>query len=331
MNLRPPGSGCLCCICWCRCTCCICCTVSQVLDLFVGSRRRGHSSLVDMDKDHILTKSVPAEWSTALDRWELYLRAGGRSERTVETRIRHVRQVARGLGTASPRDVDTDMLMRYLGRQRWAAETRHGYYESLRLFYRWLYPRVVHLPSGYPWYPGVLALRVRYPSMYCMKRSLPLIAAPGSSCAWEHVRAYGPQRLPPSTVGMSSMTGLAYPSWSQERAGAFVGFRWLIGWQELWWPRVTVGAAGVSHRSTAGICRVRTSLSSRPSCYGMGGRSTRYDIGSRPPRIRPNGICWRSNGCWGMRAWRQRSVMRLLPRMPCAARSRPPISPVRRE
>lgn len=114
---------------------------SKVVDLFVGSRRRGHSSLVDMDKDHILTKSVPAEWSTALDRWELYLRAGGRSERTVETRIRHVRQVARGLGTASPRDVDTDMLMRYLGRQRWAAETRHGYYESLRLFYRWLYPK----------------------------------------------------------------------------------------------------------------------------------------------------------------------------------------------
>ena len=109
--------------------------------MFVGSRRRGHSSLVDMDKDHILTKSVPAEWSTALDRWELYLRAGGRSERTVETRIRHVRQVARGLGTASPHDVDTDMLMRYLGRQRWAAETRHGYYESLRLFYRWLYPK----------------------------------------------------------------------------------------------------------------------------------------------------------------------------------------------
>ena len=114
---------------------------SEVLSLFVSSRRRGHSSLVGMDKDHILTKSVPAEWAAALDRWELYLRAGGRSERTVETRIRHVRQVARGLGTASPRDVDTDTLMRYLGRQRWAAETRHGYYESLRLFYRWLYPK----------------------------------------------------------------------------------------------------------------------------------------------------------------------------------------------
>ena len=191
--------------------------------------------------------------------------------------------------------------------------------------------RVVHLPSGYPWYPGVLVLHVRYHSMYCMKQSRPLIAAPGSSCAWEHVRAYGPRRLPPSTVGMSSMTGLAYPSWSRERAGAFVGCLSRIGWQELWSLHVAVGAAGVSHRSTAGICRAHTSLSSRPSSCEMGGRSTRCDIGSRRPRIRPNGICWQSNGCWGMRAWRQRSVMRLLPRMPCAARSRPPISPVRRE
>ena len=191
--------------------------------------------------------------------------------------------------------------------------------------------RVVRLRSGYPWYPGVLVLHVRCPSMYCMKRLRPLIAAPGSSCAWEHVRAYGPQRLPPFTVGMSSMTGLAYPSWSQERVGVFVGCRWLIGWQELWYLHVALGAAGASRRSTAGICRGRMSRSSRPSCYGMGGLSTLCDIGSLRPRIRPSGIFSPSSGCWGMRAWRQRSVMRPLPRMPCAARSRPPISPVRRE
>ena len=137
--------------------------------------------------------------------------------------------------------------------------------------------RVVHLPSGYPWSPGVRVLHVRCHSMCCMKRSLPLIAAPGSSCAWEHVRVCGPQRLPLFMAEMSSMTGLAYPSWSRGRAGAFVGCLSRIGWQELWWPRVAVGAAGVSHRSTAGICRVRTSLSSRPSCYGMGGLSTRCD------------------------------------------------------
>ena len=93
-----------------------------------------------MDKNHVLTKSVPPEWTAALDRWETYLRAAGRRERTVETRIRHVRQAARGLGVASPQDVDADGLMAWCGAQRWAPETRHAYYESLRGFYRWLAP-----------------------------------------------------------------------------------------------------------------------------------------------------------------------------------------------
>ena len=93
-----------------------------------------------MDKNHVLTKSVPPEWTAALDGWETYLRAAGRRERTVETRIRHVRQAARGLGVASPRDVDADGLMAWCGAQRWAPETRHAYYESLRGFYRWLAP-----------------------------------------------------------------------------------------------------------------------------------------------------------------------------------------------
>ena len=191
--------------------------------------------------------------------------------------------------------------------------------------------RVVHLRSGYPWSPGVLVLHVRCHSMYCMRLLRPLTGVPGSSCAWGHVLACGPRRLPLSMVGMSSMTGLAYPSWLRGRAGAFVGYRCLIGWQELWCLRVVLGAAGVSRRSTAGICRVRTSLSSRPSSCGMGGLSTRCGIGSRRPRIRLSGIFSPSSGCWGMRAWQQRSGMRPLPRMPCAGRSRPPISPVRRE
>ena len=191
--------------------------------------------------------------------------------------------------------------------------------------------RVVHQRSGYPWSPGVLVLHVRCHSMYCMRLLRPLIGVPGSSCAWGHVLACGPRRLPPSMVEMSSMTGLAYPSWSRGRAGVFVGCRSLIGWQELWSLHVALVAAGVSHRSTADICRARISLSSRPSSCGMGGLSTRCGIGSRRPRIRPNGIFSPSSSCWGMRAWQQRSVMQPLPRMPCAGRSRPPISPVRRE
>ena len=170
--------------------------------------------------------------------------------------------------------------------------------------------RVVHLRSGYPWYPGVLALRVRCRSMCCMKRLRSLTGAPGSSCAWGHVQVCGPRRSLPSMVGMCSTTGLGCPSWWQGRAGVFDGCLSLIGWHELWWPRVAVGAAGASRRSTAGIFRAHTSRSSRLSCYGMGGPSTRCGIGLRRPRIRLSGICWRSNGCWGMRAWRQRSVMR---------------------
>ena len=186
--------------------------------------------------------------------------------------------------------------------------------------------RVVRLRSGYPWYPGVLVLRVRYRSMYCMKRFRSLIGVPGSSCAWGHVRVCGPRRLPLFMVGMSSMTGLVYPSWSRGRAGAFVGCLSRIGWQELWWPRVALGAAGVSRRSTAGICRAHTSLSSRPSSCGMGGLCTRCGIGSRRPRIRPNGTFSPFSGCWGMRAWPRRNVMRPLPKTPCAAPLRRPTS-----
>ena len=191
--------------------------------------------------------------------------------------------------------------------------------------------RVVHLRSGYPWCPGVLVLRVRCHSMYCMRPSRSLIGAHGSSCAWGHALVCGPRRLPPSMVGMSSMTGLAYPSWLRGRVVVFVGCRWLIGWQELWSLHVALGAAGASRRSTAGIFRGRMSRSSRPSCCGMSGLSIRCGIGSRQPLIRLSGIFSPFSDCWGIRAWRQRSVMRPLLRMPCAGRSRPPISPVRRE
>ena len=299
--------------------------------MFVSLRRRGRSSLVGMDKDHILTKAVPVEWAAALDRWELYLRAGGRSERTVETRIRHVRQVARGLGVVSPRDVDTDMLMRYLGRQRWAAETRHGYYESLRLFYRWLYPKggspAEWLPvvPRHPGAPRPVPLDVLHEAVAAADRRTRLILCLGACAglrASDIAAVHGRDVLDDGTGVSLMVTG----------KGGRVRRVPLADWlARAVVAACSAGAAGVSHRSTAGICRARMSRSSRPSCYGMGGLSTRCGIGSRQPRIRPSGICWRSNDCWGMRAWRQRSVMRPLPRMPCAGRSRPPISPVRRE
>ena len=297
-----------------------------------------------------MTKAVPVEWATALDRWELYLRAGGRSERTVETRIRHVRQVARGLGVVSPRDVDTDMLMQYLGRQRWAAETRHGYYESLRLFYRWLYPK-----GGSPaeWLPVVprrpgaprpVPLDVLHEAVAAADRRTRLILCLGACAglrASEIAAVHGRDVLDDGS-GVSLMVAgkggrvrrVPLADWLARAvvAACCGGGGWCFPSKYGGGPSGGGGPylPGRAFR-VAGTCRVRTSLSSRPSSCGMGGLSTRCGIGLRRPLIRLSGIFSPSSGCWGMRAWRQRSVMRPLPRMPCAERSRPPISPVRRE
>ena len=50
--------------------------------------------------------------------------------------MRHVRQAARAL-QVPPRDVTGGALIDWCGAQEWAAETRHAYYESVTLFFRW--------------------------------------------------------------------------------------------------------------------------------------------------------------------------------------------------
>ncbi|WP_206435700.1 tyrosine-type recombinase/integrase [Actinobaculum sp. 352] len=77
---------------------------------------------------------APPEWETALDAWELFLRAGGRSESTIVTRLRHIRTFARACGLA-PEEVTEEQLLRWVGAQRWAPETRHSMYVSLRGFF----------------------------------------------------------------------------------------------------------------------------------------------------------------------------------------------------
>ena len=65
------------------------------------------------------------------------MRANGFAERTIDTRIRHVRQLARGI-SIPPGDVDDDRLLEWCSRQTWKSETRHAYYTSIRLFFRFL-------------------------------------------------------------------------------------------------------------------------------------------------------------------------------------------------
>lgn len=89
---------------------------------------------------HALTLPVPAGWVEPLDRWEAFLIAGGRSNRTVLLRVWHMRLVARGL-TVDPCEVQEVSLMDWLAAQSWTSETRYSYYCSIRLFYRWYTPR----------------------------------------------------------------------------------------------------------------------------------------------------------------------------------------------
>ncbi len=113
-----------------------------------------------MDITHPLTKPVPPLWNQPLETWEKVIRAAGHAERTVETRLRHVRQAARGLRTGDPRQVTSSDLLMWCGDQSWAPETRHSYYVSLRGFFNHLHdgegnPAAV-LPTvrrhpGIPW------------------------------------------------------------------------------------------------------------------------------------------------------------------------------------
>lgn len=70
-----------------------------------------------MTGDHVLTKSVPPSWQLRLDKWEVPLLAAGTSSGTIGPRLRHVRQLARGVRTSPEvvRDVET---------LRWFAERR---------------------------------------------------------------------------------------------------------------------------------------------------------------------------------------------------------------
>lgn len=72
--------------------------------------------------------------------FETQLRARGLREASVDTRVRHLRRLARDLDGVGPLDVTADDLVAWAGRQTWAPETRHSYYQSVREFFALLRP-----------------------------------------------------------------------------------------------------------------------------------------------------------------------------------------------
>lgn len=84
---------------------------------------------------HPLQKPIPSGWEKPLQAWVTSLRAEGKSDRTLDTRIRHVRQLARQLGCETPSHVTADALIEWCGEKAWSPETRHSYYTSFGLFF----------------------------------------------------------------------------------------------------------------------------------------------------------------------------------------------------
>ena len=85
--------------------------------------------------DHTTLMPVPQSWDTALHTFEVALRAAGRRDTTIGTRLRHIRQMARALPRTAPAEVSADQLLEWAAARDWAPETRHSYYVSIRAFY----------------------------------------------------------------------------------------------------------------------------------------------------------------------------------------------------
>lgn len=79
--------------------------------------------------------TLPQPWEDALEGWEKWLRAGGKSDRTIYTRRGHVRAVAHYLQLRHPSDVTTHHLVYLAGDHEWSRDHRRGMRTSLCQFF----------------------------------------------------------------------------------------------------------------------------------------------------------------------------------------------------
>lgn len=74
-----------------------------------------------------------------MERFEIQLRAQSMLESSIRTRLAHVRTLALSSST-TPQEITADELITWAGQRRWARETRHAYYDSLRQFFALIRP-----------------------------------------------------------------------------------------------------------------------------------------------------------------------------------------------
>ncbi|MCI7456324.1 tyrosine-type recombinase/integrase [Actinomyces urogenitalis] len=83
---------------------------------------------------------VPSQWQKSIDTFESRLRADGLMERSIQTRLRHIRTFARSVPELDPTTITAEELVTWAGSRTWAKETRHSYYVSLRRFFSLIRP-----------------------------------------------------------------------------------------------------------------------------------------------------------------------------------------------
>lgn len=79
---------------------------------------------------------IPKIWHDEIRTWEIHLHTSGIRHRSVDTRIRHIRYLAREIYKA-PNNVTERDLTLWLGEKNWSPETRHSHYTSIRAFFTW--------------------------------------------------------------------------------------------------------------------------------------------------------------------------------------------------
>lgn len=79
---------------------------------------------------------IPEDWEEPLILWERFLHAANQRPRTIDSRIRIMRNFARGV-MLPPGKVTEDDIFTWAGAHSWAPETRQARYVSLRGFYEW--------------------------------------------------------------------------------------------------------------------------------------------------------------------------------------------------
>lgn len=125
------------------------------------------------------TDPTPPTWTQLADLYREYLQSAGPSPATVRLRVSQMHRLARELAV-EPHEVTTELLLRFMKNDEWAANTRATWRASISGFFKFAHG-LGHLPSN----PALMLPTVRVPHGQ---------PKPASDVALEHASTRGDMR-----------------------------------------------------------------------------------------------------------------------------------------